>query len=169
VTFLIRPSTDTRGAFGARVVLVNTSAEKLERWTLVFEFSGDERATSVVGATFRQAGKKLTLSGAPALPAGKAAIIGIDGIVGRPQGPPHTFLVDDGLCTSAEYEVGPDFEQWPAPVPVTDPPALDELRNRPRPPGPGGPGGKRGPGGPPKDSASPLLPSPAGSGTHGRE
>jgi hypothetical protein len=73
------------------------------------------------------------------------------GNVANPLGPPQKFRLNGAACPSQEFEIGPNQQPWPAPVAVTDPPSLDDLRRRPRmgPPGgkdgrPGGPG----PGGP---------------------
>jgi len=166
VHFMIRPEgagPASRGVFAARLVLVNTSEDPLKAWSLAFDFRGDEQVRRIDGANYQQTGKRVTLSGAPALPVGKAAIIGVRGDVARPQGPPSTFLLDGVRCTSTGYEVGPGWQPWPAPVAVTDPPSFDELRDRGRPPPPGpgrggGPGGNRGPGG------AGLTPAQPGSG-----
>jgi serine/threonine-protein kinase len=173
VHFLIRPegAGSVRGLFGARVVLANTGAETLQRWALEFEFQGDEWVTEVQGADFKQVNRVLELTGAPDLPAGKAAIIGVWGNVAKPLGPPQKFRLDGATCPSQEYEIGPNEQPWPAPVAITDPPSFEGVPRR-RPPGPdgrrGGPGGGPGPSrsapdGPSRSSG--ILPS----GPPGRE
>jgi len=87
--------------FVAALTIENRGSRTLNPWRLTWEFEGNQRITRVVGGTFRQSGKAVTVRAPlafPTLAAGKKTAIALTGI-GSAQAP-WQFRLNGRACTS---------------------------------------------------------------------
>jgi endoglucanase len=91
------------GGFQAQVVLTNTGSSAISPWTLTWTFPGDQKISSLWGASYTQSGEQVTATAesynATIAPAGTVTI-GFTGTFTSSDSAPTTFAVNGTACAA---------------------------------------------------------------------
>jgi serine/threonine-protein kinase len=151
VDFYIHPEMDAAGdrPFSARITIANSGNRPADPWKLHFLLPGGQDVNQIDGgiATWARVGGGVEMTGAYALPPGKALTVSMKGNGGNPA-PPSNFTVNDVDCDIRVAQRPPGSPLPPMTDLVPAPkdkerPGKDERPPPPpgdRPPGGGGPG-----------------------------
>ncbi|WP_327005249.1 protein kinase [Dactylosporangium sp. NBC_01737] len=163
VDFYIHPEMNAAGdrPFSARITIANSGNRPTDPWKLHFLLPGGQDVSQIDGsiATWERAGGGVRMTGAYALPPGKALTVGMKGNGGNPA-PPSNFTVNDVDCDTRISQRPPGSALPPMTDLVPAPKDKDRPSKDERPPPP--PGGDRRP--PPGEENGPP---PSGSATSG--
>ncbi|MDG6109223.1 protein kinase [Dactylosporangium aurantiacum] len=141
------PADGVDRGFAARIVIANSGNRPADPWRLHFLLPGGQEITQITGglATWERVGGGVRMTGAYALPPGKALTVGMNGARGV-QPLPTDFTVNDVACDTRWA----DLRRGATLPPMTDLVNPPKDENRPKattPPGPPEGGGPPGGGG----------------------
>jgi endoglucanase len=86
------------GGFLATVTLTNTGRRAIDTWRLGWSFSGDQAVSHIAGATVRQDGAAVTVSGNRRIAAGESATFGFVGTTSLANSSPELFTLNGLAC-----------------------------------------------------------------------
>jgi hypothetical protein len=89
------------GGFGADVVVTNTGTEPVDGWELAWDFTGDERISSLWGGSHTQEASTVTVTDAgwnARIAPDASVTVGFNGSVGGDPGTPEEFTLNGRSC-----------------------------------------------------------------------